>query len=100
MEEVVIKKEEPKKNREMCTLMAGLSAFASIAVSGYCIYLAVLGNWWFIPLAVCFLFECFFLIWPLFKPEDYQAMYLQGLGQILGVLILMHILVLWGRNSL
>lgn len=98
MEEVVIKKEEPKKNRDLCALMAGLSAFASIAVSGYCIYLAVLGNWWFIPLAVCFLFECFFLIWPLFKPEDYQAMYLQGLGQILGVLILMPYLlfmILW-----
>ena len=98
MEEVYIKKEEPKKNRDLCALMGGLSAFASFLIAGYSVYLAVLGNFWFIALAVAFLFECCFLIWPLFKPEDYQAMRLQGIGQILGVLVLMPYLlfmILW-----
>lgn len=98
MEETIIKKEELKKNRDLCALMAGLSAFTSLLIAGYSVYLTVLGNFWFIAIAVCFLLECFFLIFPLFKPEDYQAMKLQGIGQILSVLILMPYLlfmILW-----
>lgn len=98
MEEVVIKKEEPKKNREMCALMAVLSALVSVLLAGYCIYLSILGNFWFIAVAVFFLVQGLLVIWPLFKEEDYQAMHLQGVAQIVSVLFFMPYLlfmILW-----
>ena len=98
MEEVIIKKEEPKKNRELCALMAALSALVSILLAGYSVYLCVLGNLWFIGVAVFFLIESWLVIWPLFKNEDYQAMRMQGITQIVGVLFFMPYLlfmILW-----
>ena len=98
MEEVVFKKEQPKKNRELCILMAILSSIVLILLAGYSVYLAVLGNYWFIASAVFFLVETWFVIWPLLKPEDYQAMRLQGITQIIGVLFYMPYLlfmILW-----
>ena len=98
MDEIIAKKEEPKKNRELCLLMVILSGLVSILIAGYSIYLAVLGNFWFIAVAVFFLLETWFVIWPLLKPEDYQAMHLQGVTQIIGVLFFMPYLlfmILW-----
>ena len=98
MEEMVVKKEEPKKNRELCLLMAILSGLVSILIAGFSIYLAVLGNFWFIAIGVFFLLETWFIIWPLLKPEDYQAMHIQGVTQIVGVLFFMPYLlfmILW-----
>ena len=98
MEEIIVKKEEPKKNRELCILMTILSAFVFVLLAGYSIYLTILGNFWFIALAVAFLLETMMLIWPLTKPDDYQAMHLQGIGQTVGVLLIMPYLlfmILW-----
>ena len=98
MEEVVVKKEEPKKNRELCFLMAILSGLVSILIAGFSIYLSVLGNFWFIVVALFFLLETWAVIWPLLKPEDYQAMRIQGITQIVGVLLFMPYLlfmILW-----
>ena len=98
MEEVVIKKEEPKKNRELCLLMAILSGLVSILIAGFSIYLAALGNYWFIVIGIFFLLQTWFIIWPLLKPEDYQAMRIQGITQIVGVLFFMPYLlfmILW-----
>ena len=98
MEEMVVKKEEPKKNRELCLLMAILSGLVSILIAGFSIYLAVLGNFWFIAIGVFFLLETWFIIWPLLKPEDYQAMHIQGVTQIVGVLFFLPYLlfmILW-----
>ena len=95
---MVVKKEEPKKNRELCLLMAILSGLVSILIAGFSIYLAVLGNFWFIAIGVFFLLETWFIIWPLLKPEDYQAMHIQGVTQIVGVLFFMPYLlfmILW-----
>ena len=95
---MIVKKEEPKKNRDMCALMAVLSGLVSILLAGYSIYLSVLGNFWFIAIAVFFLLETWFVIWPLLKPEDYEAMRLQGATQIIGVLFFMPYLlfmILW-----
>ena len=95
---MVVKKEEPKKNRELCLLMAILSGLVSILIAGFSIYLAVLGNFWFIAIGVFFLLETWFIIWPLLKSEDYQAMHIQGVTQIVGVLFFMPYLlfmILW-----
>ena len=98
MEETIIKSQKPKKNRELSVLMAILSALVSVLLAGYSIYLSVLGNFWFIAVAVFFLIEAWFVIWPLFKQDDYQAMHRQGVTQIVGVLLFMPYLlfmILW-----
>ena len=98
MEEVVIKKEEPKKNRELCLLVVILSGLVSIIIAGFSIYLTVLGNFWFIAVAVFFLLETWLVIWPLLKPDDYQAMRVQGIAQIISVIFFMPYLlfmILW-----
>ena len=69
MEEVVIKKEQPKKNRELCVLMAILSGLVSLLIGGFSVYLSILGNFWFIVVALFFLLETLFVIWPLFKSK-------------------------------
>ena len=82
----------------MCALMAVLSALVSVLLAGYCIYLSILGNFWFIAVAVFFLIQGLLVIWPLFKEEDYQAMHLQGVAQIVSVLFFMPYLlfmILW-----
>ena len=98
MEEVVIKKEEPKKNRELCVLMAVLSALATFFIGGYSIYLSILGNFWFIVVAVFFLIETALIILPLTKQDDYEAMKIQGITQIISVIFFMSYLlfmILW-----
>ena len=98
MEEVVIKKEPQSKNRELCALMAVLSALVSILIAGFAIYLSILGNFWFIGVAIFFLIETWLVIWPLLKPDDYQAMRIQGIAQIIGVLLFMPyllVMMLW-----
>lgn len=98
MEETIIKKEELKKNRDLCALMAVLSALVSILIAGFAIYLSILGNFWFIGVAIFFLIETWLVIWPLLKPDDYQAMRIQGIAQIIGVLLFMPyllVMMLW-----
>lgn len=98
MEETIIKSQESKKNREISVLMAILSCLIAFLMAGYSVYLSILGNFWFIALAVFFLLEIYLLIWPLFKKDDYESMRLLGIGQIISVLFLMPYLlfmVLW-----
>lgn len=98
MEEVVIKREEPKKNRELCVLMAILSALVTFLIGGYSIYLSVLGNYWFIIVAIFFLLETGFIILPLRKNDDYDAMRILGIVQIISVIFFMSYLlfmILW-----
>ena len=98
MEEAIIKKDEPKKNRELCFLMAILSGLVSVLIAGFSIYLSVLGNFWFIVVAIFFLLEAWLVIWPLLKSDDYQAMRIQGITQIISVILFMPYLlfmILW-----
>ena len=94
MEEAIIKKDEPKKNRELCFLMAILSGLVSVLIAGFSIYLSVLGNFWFIVVAIFFLLEAWLVIWPLLKSDDYQAMRIQGITQIISVILFMPYLLL------
>ena len=98
MDEMIVKKEQPDKRRDLCIMMAILSSLVSVLIAGFSIYLSVLGNFWFIVVALFFLLETWFVIWPLRKPEDYQAMRLQGITQIISVLFFMPYLlfmILW-----
>ena len=100
MEEVIIDNQElpVKKNRGLCFLMAFVSTLLSLAISGFCFYLSSLGNYWFIAIAIYFALESAFIIAPLFTKDDYKAMRLQGIAQIISVLLMMPYLlfmILW-----
>ena len=98
MEEIIEANYYVQRKRGLGIILAILSAFASLAVSAYCAYLSWLGNYWFIALSVFFHLESGFIIAPLFIKDDYQAMRLQGIAQILSVVLLMPYLlfmILW-----
>ena len=91
-----------RKNRGLAIIVAIISFLVSLFISGYCFYLSSLGNFWFIAIGFFFVLEAIFLIIPLFKKDDYQAMRLQGIFQILGVILLMPYLlfmILWNDPS-
>lgn len=97
-QEVVINNQENNGGRAIGGLVSVVSALISIALSGYCFYISVLGTWWFIPLGALFAVGALFLIIPIFIKDGYKAMRLQGVIQIIGVLLLMPYLlfmVLW-----
>ena len=99
MEEMIIKEEETKKaSRVPSVLTAILSTLVSLFISGFCFYLTSLGNFWFIALAIFFILEAVTLVAPLFKKDDYVAMRMAGVFQIISVILLMPYLlfmILW-----
>ena len=99
MEEIIDAVEvTPQRKRGFSVFIALVSTLVSIVSTVYCFYLASLGTWWFIPLGICFAVGAIFLIIPLFIKDDYKAMHLQGVIQIIGVLLLMPYLlfmILW-----
>ena len=98
-EKIIDNQELPvKKDRGVCFMMALVSAFLSLIISGFCFFLSFIGNFWFIAIAIYFLLESAFIIAPLFVKDDYKAMKLQGIAQIVGVLFMMPYLlfmILW-----
>ena len=98
MEEMIVKEETKKVSRIPSVLIAVLSGLVSLFISGYCFYLSSLGNFWFIALAIFFVLEATSLIAPLFKKDDYGAMRMAGVFQIISVILLMPYLlfmILW-----
>ena len=86
------------KNRLPSILVAILSCLVTLLLSGYIFYLSFIGNYWFIALAICFLLANGFIIAPLFIKDDYKAMRMQGIYQIISVVLLMPYLlfmILW-----
>ena len=97
-QEVVVNNQEDKAGRAIGGLVAVVSALISFVLSGFCFYLSVLGTWWFIPLGALFAVDALFLIIPIFVKDGYKAMRVQGVIQIISVLLLMPYLlfmVLW-----
>ena len=97
-QQAVIDNQEDKAGRAIGGLVAVVSAFISIVLAGFCFYLSVLGTWWFIPLGALFAVDGLFLIIPVFNKDGYKAMRIQGVIQIILVLLLMPYLlfmVLW-----
>ena len=98
MEEIVEANYYVKKNRELTTLMAIMSAFISLLVAGFCFSFAFKQNYWFIAVAFYFVLEGASIIAPLFIKDDYKAMKFQGVSQIISVIIFMPYLlfmILW-----
>ncbi|MBP5574929.1 MAG: hypothetical protein J6X50_04235 [Bacilli bacterium] len=98
MEVTLFTNQKPKRDRGLCFLMAILSGLASLLITGYSVYLVVLGNFFFIGVAAFFFMEAWSVISPLLKKDDYQSMRLLGTSQVIGVLIFMPYLlfmILW-----
>ena len=97
-QEVIVNNEEDNGGRAIGGLTAVVSAFVSFLIGGFSLYLSVLGTWWFIPLGVLFIIDGLFLFIPIFVKDGYKAMKVQGVIQIISVLLLMPYLlfmVLW-----
>ena len=82
-----------KKNIVLRILLEIISALASFAIGGFCFYLAKLQNWWFITIGVHFMFEGLFIFVPMFVKDEYKAMRIQGVFQVISVVIMMDYLL-------
>ena len=90
--------EEKRSNRLLSIVFAVLSTLVSLLIAGYCFYISSKGTFWFIPIGAYFALECLFIIIPLCQKDDYQAMRLQGVFQIITVILIMPYLlfmILW-----
>ena len=90
------------KNNALKVFLAIISSLVSFTIGGYCLYLSYLGNFWFILIGIYFLFEGNFIFVPLFIKDEYKAMRIQGIFQIIGVIIMMDYLLvmsLWNDPS-
>ena len=98
MEEIVNQEEIVYKHQFLDVLMAVLSSFISLFISGYSFYLSGLGNGWFVTIAIYFLLEGVLLFAYLFIKDAYKAMRFQGIVQIISVIFFMSYLlfmILW-----
>ena len=94
----IVNEQEENAGRAIGGLTAVVSAFVSFLVGGFCFYISILGTWWFIPLGALFVIDGLFLFIPVFIKDGYKAMKLQGIIQIISVLLLMPYLlfmILW-----
>lgn len=82
-----------KQNNASKIFIAMISALVSLAIGGFCLYLSSLKNFWFIPIGIYFIFEGLFIIIPLFVKDGYKAMRIQGIFQIIGVILMMDYLL-------
>ena len=86
------------KDRVPSALVAILSCLLTLFLAGFNFYLSSLGNYFFIAIAIIFILLGAFIMVPLFIKDDYKAMRIQGIAQIIGVLFLMPYLlfmILW-----
>ena len=90
--------EEKRSSHSLSIIFAIISTLVSLFIAGYSFYLSSLGTFWFIPIGIYFVIECIFIIIPLFQKGEYKKMRLQGIFQIITVLLIMPYLlfmILW-----
>ena len=90
--------EEKRSSHSLSIIFAIISTLVSLFIAGYSFYLSSLGTFWFIPIGIYFVIECVFIIIPLFQKGEYKKMRLQGIFQIITVLLIMPYLlfmILW-----
>ena len=71
------------KNKTSTILLEIISAIASFAIGGFCLYLSYLQNYWFIAVGISFLFEGLFIFIPMGIKDEYKAMRVQGVFQVI-----------------
>ena len=79
-------------------LVALISALASLAAAGFSFYLSYLKNYWFILIAIYFVFDALFILITLGVKDPYKAMRVQGVWQIFSVILMMDyllVMALW-----
>ena len=90
--------EEKHPSHSLSIIFAIVSTLVSLFIAGYSFYISSLGTFWFIPIGIYFVIECVFIIVPLFQKGEYKKMRLQGIFQIITVLLIMPYLlfmILW-----
>ena len=99
MNEVIVDNAEYSHKKRLSSVFVGLTCcLVTLTLAAYSFYLSSIGNYWFIALAISFVLEGLFQIFPLFIKDDYKAMHRLGVIQILSVLLLMPYLlfmILW-----
>lgn len=86
------------KSKALKIFLMIVSSLVSFGVGGYSLYLSSLHNYWFILIGCYFLLEGLFIFISSLIKDEYKAMRLQGICQIIGVIIMMDyllVMILW-----
>lgn len=86
------------QNKGLKVFLAVISALVSFAISGYSFYLVSQQNYWFVTIGVYFAFEGLFIVIASAIKDEYKGMRVQGVFQILGVILMMDyllVMALW-----
>lgn len=84
--------------RGLRTFLGLISMLISFGLGGYSLYLSSLHNYWFILIGIYFLFEGLFIFISCLVKDEYKSMRVQGVFQILGVILMMDyllVMILW-----
>lgn len=87
-----------QEHKGLKAFVAIISLLVSLALSIYSGYLSTLKNYWFILICVYFAFETLFIFISSLIRDEYKAMRVQGVFQIIGVIIMMDyllVMILW-----
>lgn len=87
-----------QERKGLKAFVAVISLLVSIALSAFCGYLSFLKNYWFILPCVYFAFEALFIFIASLIKDEYKAMRVQGVFQIIGVILMMDyllVMILW-----
>lgn len=86
------------KSKALKIFLMIVSSLVSFGLGGYSLYLSSLHNYWFILIGCYFLLEGLFIFISSLIKDEYKAMRLQGICQIIGVIIMMDyllVMILW-----
>ena len=82
-----------KQNKVIKIIEVIISLFTSLFLSAFCFYLFYKHNYWFIALGIHFIFDALFVFIPSLIKDDYKAMRVQGIYQILSSIVVMSYLL-------
>ena len=82
-----------EQNKGLKIFLAIISSLVSFAIAGYSFFLVSKANYWFVTIGVYFALEGLFIIISAAIKDDYKGMRVQGIFQILGVILMMDYLL-------
>lgn len=101
MEEVIVQEQEEiviNRHKGYDAFNGLISALISLFIGGFSFFVASKGTFWFFAIGAYFVIEAIFLIVPLFIKDAYKAMRIQGVMQIISVVLFVSYLlfmILW-----
>ena len=88
--------------KPLIVISAIISILVSLFVGGYSFFLCILKNYWFIPIAIYYIFEGIFTLIATVQKDEYKRMRILGIFQVVNVIFMMCyllVMMLWNDSG-